>query len=47
MTIQFHKYQGTGNDFLILDNRKNEYTSLTHDQISRLCARRFGWAQTG
>ena len=47
MIIQFHKYQGTGNDFIILDNRKREYSSLTTDQIRRLCDRRFGIGADG
>jgi diaminopimelate epimerase len=47
MTVQFHKYQGTGNDFLILDNRNNKYAALSNDQIRRLCARRFGVGADG
>jgi diaminopimelate epimerase len=46
MTVRFFKYQGTGNDFVILDNRKNEY-SLTNDQVRRLCDRRFGIGADG
>ncbi len=42
MKFQFQKYQGTGNDFILADNRKNEYGSLTKQQIQRLCDRRFG-----
>jgi diaminopimelate epimerase len=42
MKIQFHKYQGTGNDFVILDNRKKEYPSLTASHIRHICDRRFG-----
>src|SRR5690606_16926844 len=47
LTINFHKYQGTGNDFIILDNRKHEFSSLTADQIRRLCDRRFGIGADG
>lgn len=47
MIIQFHKYQGTGNDFIVLDNRKHGYSSLTSDQIRRLCDRRFGIGADG
>jgi diaminopimelate epimerase len=47
MTIQFHKYQGTGNDFILLDNRKNEYSGLTEDQVRRMCDRRFGIGADG
>ena len=42
MKISFYKYQGTGNDFVVLDNRKGEYNNLTLKQIKRLCDRRFG-----
>jgi diaminopimelate epimerase len=42
MKINFHKYQGTGNDFVILDNRTKDYTSLTASHIRHVCDRRFG-----
>jgi diaminopimelate epimerase len=42
MEIQFYKYQGTGNDFILLDNRNNQYSSLTTEQINHICDRRFG-----
>jgi len=47
MIIKFYKYQGTGNDFIILDNRNNEYSALTTLQINRLCDRRFGIGADG
>jgi diaminopimelate epimerase len=47
MNIKFYKYQGTGNDFIILDNRDNEYSSLSTQQINRLCDRRFGIGADG
>jgi diaminopimelate epimerase len=47
MIIHFFKYQGTGNDFVIMDNRKHEYSSLNTDQIRRLCDRRFGIGADG
>lgn len=46
MRIHFFKYQGTGNDFVILDNRKNEF-SLTKKQVAFLCHRRFGVGADG
>ena len=46
MTIHFYKYQGTGNDFIVIDNRKNE-TTLTTTQINDLCDRRFGIGADG
>jgi diaminopimelate epimerase len=47
MVIHFFKYQGTGNDFILADNRKNEYSSLTEEQIHKLCDRRFGIGADG
>ena len=46
MIVRFNKYQGTGNDFILADNRKNEY-SLTSEQIHQLCDRRFGIGADG
>lgn len=45
--IRFFKYQGAGNDFVVLDNRKGEFSSLTTKQISLLCDRRFGIGADG
>ncbi len=47
MNIRFHKYQGTGNDFIMLDNRLKQYDSLTIGQIQILCDRRFGIGADG
>ncbi len=47
MQIHFHKYQGTGNDFIILDNRNGEYNSLTSLTVKQLCGRRFGIGADG
>jgi diaminopimelate epimerase len=47
MEIKFYKYQGTGNDFIILDNRKKEYSFLSTSQIHNLCARRYGIGADG
>lgn len=47
MKIEFHKYQGTGNDFILLDNRGNGYDNLTTKQIHFLCSRRFGIGADG
>src|SRR2546421_3427000 len=47
MKIRFYKYQGTGNDFIIMDNRKHEYEGLTQKQVKFLCDRRFGIGADG
>jgi diaminopimelate epimerase len=47
MKVEFYKYQGTGNDFVILDNRQNEYPNLTTRQIKQICNRHFGVGADG
>ncbi len=46
MVARFYKYQGAGNDFIILDGMK-ERVSLTEDLIRRLCDRKFGIGADG
>lgn len=46
MKISFFKYQGTGNDFIILNNLNKEY-SLSPEQVHRLCNRKFGIGADG
>lgn len=47
MTIRFDKYQGAGNDFLLLDNRQGTYNGLSGEKIRLLCERRFGVGADG
>lgn len=47
MKVIFYKYQGTGNDFIILDNRNESYSGITPKQVKRLCDRRFGIGADG
>lgn len=47
MKIIFYKYQGTGNDFILLDNRENTYNNLTAKQIKHICDRRYGIGADG
>ena len=46
MKLAFVKYQGTGNDFVIIDNRSGTI-ELSHSQIAALCHRRFGVGADG
>ena len=47
MKLSFHKYQGTGNDFIIMDNYHAEIPALTTKQIKKLCDRHFGIGADG
>ena len=47
MNIHFYKYQGTGNDFVIVDNRDSRYSSLATAEIEFLCNRKFGIGADG
>lgn len=45
--IAFNKYQGAGNDFIIIDNRNNLFNPDDSKLINRLCDRRFGIGADG
>lgn len=47
MKIEFHKYQGTGNDFIVVDNRNGLNLNLSEEQVKDLCDRRFGIGADG
>jgi diaminopimelate epimerase len=47
MTFSFTKYQGTGNDFIMVDCTNSPDFKLTDDQINDLCDRRFGIGADG
>ncbi len=47
MTLSFDKYQGSGNDFILIDNRKGFFDKSDSAQIARLCNRRFGIGADG
>lgn len=46
MKLHFHKYQGTGNDFVLIDNRDN-HVKLTNAQVAFLCNRHMGIGADG
>lgn len=45
--MKFYKYQGTGNDFVIIDNRKGDINLDSKSSIEQLCHRRFGIGSDG
>jgi len=47
MTMTFVKYQGTGNDFIMLDNISGKYDILSIAVIQLLCNRKFGIGADG
>ncbi len=47
MQFLFYKYHGTGNDFVILDNRTGTYDAITPKQVKFICERRFGIGADG
>ena len=47
MIITFSKYQGTGNDFIIIDNRDNQVSPISPEIINKLCDRHFGIGADG
>jgi diaminopimelate epimerase len=42
MQLEFYKYQGTGNDFVMIDNRSGFFPKDNLQLVASLCDRRFG-----
>ncbi len=47
MKIVFNKFHGAGNDFILVDNRHEQYNLITTEQIAFICHRHFGIGADG
>ncbi len=47
MKITFYKYQGTGNDFILIDNRNSIFNKADKNKIATMCHRKFGIGADG
>ncbi|MDJ0742484.1 MAG: diaminopimelate epimerase [Xenococcaceae cyanobacterium MO_167.B27] len=47
MGIEFRKYQGLGNDFILIDNRHTSQPIITPEQAIAMCDRHFGIGADG
>ncbi|MDB9314351.1 diaminopimelate epimerase [Spirulina sp. CS-785/01] len=47
MTVEFTKYHGLGNDFILIDNRHQAEPILSPDEAMELCDRNFGIGADG
>ena len=47
MQKEFNKYEGAGNDFIMIDNRDGSFPSSNHNMIAAICNRHFGIGADG
>ena len=47
MKIKFYKYQGAGNDFVLIDHRESALKNIDTKLVAKLCDRRFGIGADG
>jgi len=47
MNIKFSKYQGAGNDFILIDHRNGKLKNIDAATVAKLCHRRFGIGADG
>lgn len=47
MKLDFYKYQGTGNDFILIDGRTSQFIIPTQKKIAFLCHRQLGIGADG
>lgn len=47
MLLEFYKYQGTGNDFILVDNREETFPKADTKLVAFLCDRKFGIGADG
>ena len=47
MSFEFYKYQGTGNDFILIDNRSQIFPKNDTKLVAQMCDRKFGIGADG